>query len=169
MYWNALLSITHWSPHRCMDNTVLCIAKNWTEYMHCANKLTYMHQTQKKVNLQWFGKPVLFREQNKFFGYAYICMFSCWCCCILYLFIYLFIYLAVCLCKCCVYYSQFRQYDHFMWNWPLETSATKKVCNWKCKWKYAQKIIDTIRVTRMYYKFVGLNPLWILMIWQKFR
>lgn len=154
MYPNALLSIAHWSPYWCIHY----IEKDWTEYcVHCANKLTYslIHAHTQKVNLQSFGKPVLFREQNKFFGHAYVCIFDC--CCTLYSFIHLFVCLSVYLCACYVFWSS---NDHFIYEtgqWPLGTSCKQKVHKWKIKWKYAPK-----SYTQTYCKLGGLNPVWVL-------
>lgn len=85
------------------------------------NPHTHIHMHTQKVHLQSFGKPVLFREQNKFFR-------TCLC---IYLAIAIF---SICLFVCllvwvlCILISFWR-------NWPLGTRTEKK----EYKWKYAQK------------------------------
>lgn len=59
---------THWSPHRCLH---ILIGRNMCIVQINSRTNPHTHKcTRKKVNLQSFGKPVLFREQNKFFGHA---------------------------------------------------------------------------------------------------
>lgn len=129
MYWNALLTITHRSPRRC-----IYIEWDWTQNNICIVQInsrtdehkhkhtrTHMHAHEKsQFAVVWQTGFVPRTEQV--FGHTYRCMHtSLSCCCILHSFICLFFCLSVRVrCILCM------QWSFYLRNWPLGTMAKKR-------------------------------------------